>query len=95
MTSTVSVLSVTTVFDVVQLVRNVAARGGHDHGKDLTESFYSQWVSGQCVPYLRCVQYVRCPITCTIDERSCGEATPKRIVGFDGLPPKRFEFCLM
>lgn len=38
-----------------QLVRTVAARAGHDLGKDLTESFYQQWVTGQCMPYLRCV----------------------------------------
>lgn len=37
----------------VQLVRSVAAKGGHDLGKDLTESFFQQWVTGQCVPYLR------------------------------------------
>eukprot|EP00752_Nemacystus_decipiens_P001742 g1685.t1 len=35
------------------LVRTMAARGGHDLGKDLTEGFYHQWVIGQCVPYLR------------------------------------------
>lgn len=37
----------------------MAARGGHDLGKDLTEGFYHQWVIGQCVPYLRCVNKYR------------------------------------